>query len=76
MMISCEKAAKICCKTQYREATLFEKIQLNFHLIICRTCKAFSKKNKLLTGLCEEAELKSLSQKEKEEMKQKLQEKI
>lgn len=72
-MISCEKAAKICNKSQYNEASLWEKLQLHMHLLVCKTCAKFSKKNTQLTSLCDQANLQGLSEKEKAEMKRKLQ---
>ncbi|MBD0850648.1 hypothetical protein [Maribacter arenosus] len=75
-MISCEKAAIICNKKQYNEATFYEKLQLIFHLLICKTCAKFSKENAKLTSLCKKAPLCCLPEKEKVEMKKELQEKI
>ena len=75
-MTSCEKAAIICNKAQYREATFIEKMKLKFHLILCETCSKFSKKNTQLTSLCEKTNLQSLSEEEKVEMKNELQHKI
>ncbi len=75
-MISCEEASIICNKTQYKEATFMEKIKLNLHLFVCNTCSKFSKKNTKLTLLFEKTDLRSLSESEKIEMKQQLQEKI
>jgi len=75
MMISCEKAALICNKTQYREATFMEKVKLRFHLFICKTCPSFSKRNAQLTSICNKANLQSLSQLQKEVMKKELQNK-
>jgi len=75
MMISCKKAAEICNKTQYKEATLWEKVKLKFHLAMCKTCAAFTKKNTKLTSLCEKASLHSLTENEKLRMKRQLQEK-
>jgi hypothetical protein len=72
MMISCEKAATICNKAQYREATLFEILKLKFHVLLCRTCAKFTKQNTEFTSLCEKANLKSLSEQDKLKMKQKL----
>ena len=72
-MISCEKAAIICNKTQYREATFTEKLKLRFHLLICKTCSKFSEKNGHLTTLCEKANLHSLTELEKRTMKQEIQ---
>ena len=75
-MISCDEAAIICNKKQYKEATFTEKIKLVMHLLICKTCSKFSKKNVKLTSLCEKAPLHSLSEKDKVIMKKDLQDKI
>lgn len=72
MMISCEKAATICNKAQYGEATFFEILKLKFHALICKTCAKFSKQNTEFTSLCEKANLRSLSEQDKIKMKQKL----
>ncbi|WP_298473453.1 hypothetical protein [uncultured Maribacter sp.] len=71
-MISCEKAKLICNKAQYKEASFFEKIKLKMHLFICKACAGHSKKNGQLTELCSKANLHSLSEGDKELMKQKL----
>ncbi len=75
-MISCEEAAKICNKKQYKEATFLEKIKLTFHIIYCKTCSKFSKKNAELTTLCNKAPLHCLPEQEKVKMKKELQDKI
>lgn len=74
-MISCEKAAIICSKAQYNEASTLEKLKFRFHLFICKTCSAFTKKNSELTTLCQKANLQGLSEREKLKMKEQLQEK-
>ncbi|WP_445381407.1 hypothetical protein [Robiginitalea sp. IMCC43444] len=71
-MITCEKAANICNKSQYREAGFLERIQLGLHLLICKTCAGFSSKNKQLTNLCKQAHLRALPEREKAEMKRRL----
>ena len=71
-MISCDKAAIICNKAQYNEASLMEKIKLKFHLFICKTCSKHSKKNTVLTSLCNKANLHILSDNDKIAMKNKL----
>ncbi len=75
-MISCDDAAIICNKKQYKEATFLEKIKLFLHRIYCKTCSKFSKKNAKLTALCDKAPLYSLPEKEKVRMKMELQDKI
>ncbi|KAA2218483.1 MULTISPECIES: hypothetical protein [Maribacter] len=69
-MISCEKAADICTKAQYNEATFLERLKLKFHLIYCKVCAAYAKQNTKLTSLCSKANLRSLSETEKEKMKE------
>jgi len=71
-MISCDKAAVICSKTQYREAGFRERFELWMHLLICKSCTAFSRKNKQLTELCDQANIKTLSVEEKSRLKLRL----
>ena len=49
--IPCDEANHVCDKTQYKEATLWEKIKLNIHLIYCFACRKYTKKNAKLTKL-------------------------
>lgn len=72
MMISCEKAAIICNKTQYREATFTEKLKLRFHLLMCKTCPSLVKRNTQLTSICQKANLQTLSEDQKQVMKREL----
>ena len=75
-MISCDEARIICHKTQYNDASFFEVLKLNIHLFICKACSAFSRKNKKLTTLCEEATMRNLSEEEKLNMKQRIKEQL
>ncbi|MFS4445120.1 hypothetical protein ACKWCA_00500 [Maribacter sp. 2307UL18-2] len=52
-----------------------DKLKLRFHLLMCKTCSAFTKKNTEFTTLCEKANLHSLSEQEKLKMKEQLQRK-
>ena len=47
----CEEAHHVCDKSQYKEASLWEKIKLNVHLIYCLACRKYTKKNTRLTKL-------------------------
>jgi len=73
-MITCEEAAHICNRKQYREASWKERLQLYLHILICKACASFSRKNTQLTKLCDKAQLQTLSKKEKEHIKKKIQE--
>ncbi len=72
-MISCDEAAVICSKTQYREAGLWEGLQLRMHLLICKSCASFSRNNKQLSNLCDQAVIKTLTTEEKSRLKERLQ---
>ena len=71
-MISCDEARIICHKTQYKDASFLEILKLKFHLLICKACSAFSRKNTKLTTLCEEATFHGLSETDKVKMKESL----
>lgn len=71
-MISCDEATIICNKSQYKEASFVEKIQLKIHLFYCKTCLKYVKKNKRLTAIFQKTCLHSLSDEEKIRMKQQL----
>jgi len=49
MKLTCDEATQICDKTQYSEATLWERIKLNIHLFMCKNCRLYSKQNKVIT---------------------------
>jgi len=79
--INCDEATAICNKNQYKEATLWEKIRLMMHLLICKKCGMYSKQNTTLTKACDkhlhkcEKEYK-FSEKEKEVLQKKVTEKM
>jgi hypothetical protein len=75
-MISCDEAKIICHKTQYKDASFWDMLKLKFHLLVCKACASFSRKNTRLTALCEEATLRNLSDKDKLRMKKNLEKEI
>ncbi|MEL6976125.1 MAG: hypothetical protein AAGL29_12115 [Bacteroidota bacterium] len=70
MKISLEKAKYICTKSQYGEATWWELLQLNIYLLFSKECSDFSAKNKKLTSLCKSAGLDTLSEDDKNTMRE------
>ena len=64
--ISCDDANHNCDKSQYHEASLWEKIKLNLHLIYCRACRKYSKNNSALTKLVKNKSVDCLKVTEKE----------
>ncbi|MCM5661674.1 hypothetical protein [Galbibacter mesophilus] len=70
--ISCEEAKHICDKVQYGEASIWERLKLNLRLLWCRATKSYTKRNGTLTKLCNEAQIKTLNEEKKNEMKKRL----
>lgn len=68
LFISCEEAFHICDKSQYGEATLWEKIKLNLRFIWCRFTQAYVKKNRKLTKAIKISKVECLQQTEREQL--------
>lgn len=71
LFISCEEAHHICDKSQYGEATIWEKFKLNIRLSWCRITRAYTKRNKALTKSMQASNVKCLNEKEHNDLKQK-----
>ncbi|WP_027138457.1 hypothetical protein [Gaetbulibacter saemankumensis] len=68
----CDKATHVCDKAQYKEATIWEKLKLNIHLIFCGTCRDYSKNNACLTSVIEKSKICCLDKACKESMKKQI----
>ncbi|CAM1359608.1 conserved hypothetical protein [Tenacibaculum sediminilitoris] len=76
--ITCDEATTICDKSQYGEASVYEKLRLNWHLLICKVCGLYSKQNRKMSKLlnikannCNKGKA-CLSSKDKEYLKEQL----
>lgn len=67
IFISCEEAALTCDKSQYKEASFWEKAKLNLHILFCALCKQYVKNNRKLTKLLKQTPVK-LDAKDKEKL--------
>lgn len=72
LMLKCDEANHVCDKSQYKNASLWEKIKLNLHLIYCRACRKYTKNNAKLTNTIKKANIECLDKKCKEKMKKDL----
>ena len=70
LFVSCDKAAHTCDKTQYSDASLWEKIKLNIHLLYCKACRKYSSNNGKLTKLMHKPEVDCLKVSEKEKLQE------
>lgn len=77
--IKCDDATLICDKKQYKEASLWERMKLSYHLLVCKNCRVYPEQNAILTKALDyksKSELQveeHLSDSEKSTMKKKLQ---
>lgn len=82
MKLTCDEASTICDKSQYNEASFWEKIKLKVHLFLCKKCGLYSKQNKIMStcfGKLKEVESNKtnhLNQKEMTSMEMELKTKI
>ncbi|SEM00526.1 hypothetical protein SAMN04487910_3882 [Aquimarina amphilecti] len=76
IFVSCENANHICDKNQYKEASFWEKVKLNIHLIYCKACRKYSAKNTKLTNLFKDPKVISINQSAKDVMKEQLKKKM
>ncbi|WP_290702134.1 glycine dehydrogenase [Lacinutrix sp.] len=67
IFLSCDEANHTCDKTQYNDATIWEKIKLTFHLAFCGACRKYTQNNNKLTKLVVEKPIK-LNTSEKSEL--------
>lgn len=72
VILPCDEANHVCDKTQYKDATLWEKIKLNIHLIYCRACRKYTVNNTKLTKAIKKSEVECLDKKCKDSMKKEL----
>jgi len=70
--LECHEANHICDKNQYREATFWEKVRLNIHLIYCRACRKYTVRNTKLTKAVKNPKVSTMSASAKESLNERL----
>lgn len=74
--LECHEANHICDKNQYREASFWEKVKLNIHLIYCRACRKYTARNTKLTKAVKNPQVRSVSAADRNALKEKLQQEL
>ena len=72
LMLKCNEAQQVCDKSQYNEASFWERKLLNMHLLICRLCRIHVARNSKLTETINRANLQTIDPKQKEILKDRL----
>ena len=76
LFISCDEAKHICDKTQYHEATGWERLKLGIRLSWCRFTKAYSTNNNKLTDAMEKAEVNCMKKGEREKIQKEFEQEL
>ncbi|MFN2261613.1 MAG: hypothetical protein ABR595_06070 [Psychroflexus sp.] len=69
---SCRKVAEFSDKQQYNEASVWQKIRVQLHILNCERCQKYHQMNNALTKLFKQKSLEGFSYEEKQELKTKL----
>ena len=76
IFVDCSEATNCCDKAQYKEASFFEKLKIKLHFALCGPCKKYSTKNTKLTHLIEKSNIKTCTEAEKKQWKEKIENEI
>ncbi len=76
LFISCQEAKHICDKSQYDEATGWERLKLGIRLIWCKFTKRYSKNNNKLTAAMQKSEVKCLKSNERKSLQKNFKEEL
>lgn len=76
LFLNCDEANRICDKSQYHEASFFDKIKLTIHLIYCSACRLYSKNNAKLTNCISKSQVKCIDESKKKEIKKKIEKEL
>ncbi len=69
LFMQCDEAQHVCDKNQYKEASFIERLKLTLHLLYCRACQKYTKKNSKLTSLVNNPKVKIYDVEAKEKLK-------
>lgn len=75
IMIECDEATMLITKNQHTQLSLWDRLQLKYHKMICPPCQDWEDQNKVITTLTKKEKTYILSEKKKEEIKECLNEK-
>ena len=70
----CNMNGLYCDKSQYGELGFWENLKMQYHLLLCKPCREYRKKNKQLTETIQNAGISTLTSREREAIKQRLHE--
>ena len=76
LFITCEEAHHICDKSQYGEASFWERVKLSIRLSWCQVTRNYTKKNRALTKAMKSSEVECLKDNEMDALKSQFQKEL
>ncbi|MBT8262919.1 MAG: hypothetical protein KJO05_08865 [Bacteroidia bacterium] len=76
ILFKCNEAAHICDKSQYKESSFIERLLMRMHQWMCAVCREHSSENTKLTEIIQKADLKTMPEKDKIELREVIQQEI
>ncbi len=76
LFIPCDEANHVCDKSQYKEASLLEKVKLSIHLMYCKACQKYTKNNTKLTKALNDKKVDYIKDSEMNELEKQFQEQL
>ena len=70
--MKCKEAGHVCDKNQYKESSFLERVRLAIHLAYCSACRKYVARNNKLTQTIKNSNIKSMPEKDKDLLKEKL----
>ncbi len=67
--MECDEATMLITKAQYTKISLWNRIRLKYHNIVCPPCQDWQDQNEVITTLSKKEKSYLLSEKKKEEIK-------
>lgn len=67
--IPCNEANLVCDKSQYNECSFWEKLKLSIHLLRCKHCRKYSKKNAKLSSAITNSKVTCMDKSDRECLK-------
>lgn len=71
--IDCTEANNCCDRAQYNDAKPLERIRLIAHLLVCKTCRKYTFRNRKLTRLLKKSKIEPCPEEAKKKWKEELQ---
>jgi hypothetical protein len=76
LFLNCDEAKIICDKSQYNESTFWERLRLGIRYAYCHITRSYVKRNKKLSNLVSDENVRCMNTDSKNELKTEFEKKL